>query len=249
MHDYQAPSGLLNQRTILVTGASDGIGRAAAISYAQLGANVILLGRHQDKLISVYDYIEKKGYPKPAILPLDLAHTTAEQLDQLAQRLLDEFGSLHGLLHNAAVLGEITPLEQYEYGTWDLVMATNLRSVFLLTQSLLPVLRQAAAASVILTSSSVGRQGRPYWGAYAVSKAGIESLNQIWSQELKDTSAIRFNCINPGATRTSMRQYAYPAENPETLRRPEEILNLYHFLMGDASIGITGQSFDAQPNN
>ncbi len=247
MHDFQAPPDLFANRTILVTGASDGIGRAAAISYASLGAQVILLGRSQEKLAAVYDHIEQAGYPQPAMLPMDLAYATPEQYQQLATMLTSEFGHLDGLLLNAAVLGDITPLEQYEIGTWDHVMATNLRSNFMMIQGLLPVLRLAQQANIIMTTSSVGRQGRAYWGAYAVSKAGIESLCQIWAAELGNTSRIRVNCINPGATRTLMRLHAYPAENPENLRRPEEILSLYHYLMCEASAGVNGTSMDAQP--
>ncbi len=249
MHDYQAPAGLLKDRNILVTGAGDGIGRVLALSYAQLGASVILLGRTQEKLIQVYDRIEQNGGPKPAILTMDLAHASPDHWLQLGDQIANEFGCLHGLVHNAAVLGDITPLSQYEWGTWDHVMATNLRAVFMLTQTLIPVLRKAEHASVIMTTSSVGRTPRAYWGAYAVSKAGIESMCQMWALEMKAISSIRFNCINPGPVRTMMRRHAYPAENAEQLRRPEEILGLYHYLIGDDSIGVTGQSLDAQPKS
>ncbi len=248
MHDYQAPEGLLKDKVILVTGASDGIGRAAAIEYARLGASVILLARDQNKLAQVYDGIEELNAPQPAMIPLDLAIAGPEQYQMLAGMIEREFGHLDGILHNAALLGPITPLEQYEDGTWDQVMAVNLRAPFLLTQALLPLLRKADHASVIFTSSSVGRVGRAYWGAYAVSKAGLESLCQIWAQELGQLTRIRFNCINPGATRTAMRKNAYPAENPENLRRPEAILGLYTYLMGADSLHVQGLSLDAQPD-
>lgn len=246
MNSYQPSSDLLKDRVILITGASDGIGRAAAMGYAAHGATTILLGRTQSKLEAVYDAIEAAGYPRPAIVPLDLSYASTQDYIQLAEMIADEFGRLDGLLHNAGVLGDITPLEQYESGTWDFVMNINLKAPFLLTQALLPLLKQSGDASILFTSSSVGRQARAFWGAYAISKAGIESMSRLLSDELVNTSHIRVNAINPGATRTLMRQSAYPAENPETLRRPEEILGLYYYLMGPDSIGITGQSFDAQ---
>ncbi len=248
MHDYQAPPELLKDKVILVTGASDGIGRAAAIEYARLGATVILLARDQNKLARVYDHIEGLDYPQPAMIPLDLAVAEATAYQTLANMIEREFGRLDGLLHNAAVLGPITPLEHYEDGTWDQVMQVNLRAPFLLTQALLPNLRAAEQASVIFTSSSVGRHARAYWGAYAISKAGVESLCQIWSEELARLTRIRFNCINPGATLTAMRRSAYPAENPEKLRRPEEILGLYNYLMGADGAHLQGMSLDAQPD-
>lgn len=247
MNSYQAAPDLLKDRVILVTGASDGIGRAAAVGFAALGATVILLGRSQAKLEQAYDAIDAAGSPQPAMVPLDLGYATAADYAQLADMIEKEFGRLDGILHNAAVLGDITALEQYNPDTWDHLMNVNLRAPFMLTQALLPLLKQSQDASIVFTSSSVGRKARAFWGAYAVSKAGIENLSQLLADELVNTSHIRVNCINPGATRTSMRSSAYPAENPETLRRPEEILGLYHYLMGPDSSGITGQSFDAQP--
>ncbi len=246
MHNYEAPPGLLTDRVILVTGAGDGIGRAAAKAFAAHGATVILSGRTLAKLESVYDEIEANGDPQPALVPVDFSQAGTAEYQKLAETIERDIGHLDGILHNAGVLGDITPLEMYDPDTWDTVMTVNLRAPFMLTQALLPLLKQSPDASVIFTSSSVGRRARAFWGAYAVSKCGIEGLSQILADELMNTSNIRVNCINPGATRTTMRAAAYPGEDPGSLRTPDEIMPLYLYLMGPDSLGITGQSMDAQ---
>lgn len=247
MIDYQAPAGLLKDRVILVTGAGDGIGRVAARSFAAHGATLILLGRNLARLEALYDEIEAAGGPQPAIVTLELSTASVADYQQLAETIEREFGRLDGVLHNAAVLGDITPLEMYEPGTWDFVMNINLRAPFLMTQALLPLLKQSPDASIVFTTSSVGRRARAFWGAYAVSKAGIENLSLMLADELRNVSAIRVNCINPGATRTKMRASAYPGENPMTLKTPEDIMPLYLYLMGPDSRGLSGESLDAQP--
>lgn len=246
MLDYQAPPALLRDRIVLVTGAGDGIGRAAALSYATHGATVILLGRTQEKLEKVYDEIEEAGGAQPAIVPMDLAKAGENEFRQLAEGVESEFGQLHGILHNASVLGLRTPVQAYPLSTWEEVMHVNLTAVFGLTRALFGHLQRAEDASIVFTSSSVGRAPRAYWGAYAVSKAGVEALMRILHQELEKTSKVRVNSVNPGATRTRMRARAFPAENPETLARPAELMSLYLYLMGPDSQGISGRQFDAQ---
>ncbi|MDP6968156.1 MAG: YciK family oxidoreductase [Gammaproteobacteria bacterium] len=249
MFDYKAAANLLAQRTILVTGASSGIGRTAAITYAGLGATVILLGRSVEKLESVYDEIEALGLAQPAIYPIDLSSATAADYDAMAATLETEFGHLDGLLHNASILGERTPISQYEASTWQQVMQVNVNAAFMMTQALLPLLEKSADAAIIFTSSTVGYQGRAYWGAYSVSKFATEGMTQILAAELENISNIRVNVINPGATRTNMRAKAYPGEDPATIPTPEDIMPIYHYLMGPDSTGITGQHFAAQGNN
>ncbi|MBL4583992.1 MAG: YciK family oxidoreductase [Pseudomonadales bacterium] len=235
----------LQNRTILVTGASDGIGRAAAKCYAANGATVILMGRSEDKLDSVYDEITHDKGPTPAIITLDFNTATPEEYSELANTLDQEFGVLDGLLLNAGILGERKPLAQYSATAWQQVIQVNLTAPFLMTKALLPLLEQADNASVVFTSSGVGRKGKAYWGAYSASKFGIEGIAQIWADELANISNVRVNTINPGATRTNMRASAYPAENPEQNPKPEDIMALYLHLMSDASMGINGQSLDA----
>lgn len=244
--NYRPPADLLAGKTILVTGAGDGIGKAAAMSYAAHGATVILVGRTEKKLEAVYDAIEASGYPRPALVVMDLATATEENCIHLAQQLAGEFGHLDGLLHNASLLGERRPIESASYAAWQEVMQVNVNATFIMTRHLLPLLQAAPAASIVFTSSGVGRVGKAFWGAYAVSKFATEGFMQVLSSELENTSRIRVNCINPGATNTTMRRAAYPAETPTDNPAPEDIMGIYLYLMGDESIGKTGISFNAQ---
>jgi NAD(P)-dependent dehydrogenase (short-subunit alcohol dehydrogenase family) len=244
--DYQPAPDLLAGKTILVTGAGDGIGRAASLAYAAHGATVILLGRTENKLEAVYDEIESAGYAKPALVVMDLATADEEKCLHLAEALAGEFGHLDGLLHNASVLGERRPIESATYSAWEEVMQVNVNGAFLLTRYLLPLLQAAPSASVVFTSSGVGHRGRAYWGAYAVSKFATEGLMQVLADELENTSNIRANSLNPGATNTAMRRTAYPAEKPTDNPAAEDIMGTYLFLMGADSAGITGKAFSAQ---
>lgn len=244
--DYQAPADLLRDKVILVTGAGDGIGRAAAQAFAAHGATLVLLGRSLDKLEAVYDAIEAAGGTQPALFPLDLATATEQDCQQLSTALEQTFGRLDGLLHNASLLGERRPIASTSWTSWQEVMQVNVNAAFLLTRALLPLLERAPQASVVFTSSGVGRRGRAYWGAYAVSKFATEGLMQVLADELENTSRVRANSLNPGATNTAMRRSAYPAEEPTRNPSPEDILPAYLYLMGDDSIGVTGQALDAQ---
>ena len=245
LSEYQPRSDLLKDKVILITGVGDGIGKTAALSYALHGATVVLHGRSLNKLEVIYDEIESLGAPQPAILPLQISSASQRDYEFLVQTLEQQFGRLDGVLHNAGILGERVPLADYSLQTWDEVFAVNLRAPFALTQALLPLLEKSPQASVIFTSSSVGREARALWGAYSVSKFGVEALSQIFAQENTHPN-IRFNCINPGATRTAMRAKAYPQEDPLSLPTPEQIMPAYLYLMGEDSAHLIGQSLDAQ---
>ena len=243
---YEYAGDVLRDRIILITGATDGIGKALALHAATLGAQVILHGRNVDKLENVYDMLEAiDGAPRPSIAVLDLASANSESYVSLANSVEQEFGRLDGLVLNASILGERYSIEQYDAVLWQRVMHVNLTSAFALTQVLLPMLNNSDDPSVIYTSSGVGRTGKAFWGAYAVSKFATEGLSQVLADEHRQ-GKLRANCINPGATRTGMRLSAYPAEDRDKLKRPEDVLAPYIYLLGPDSRGITGQSFDAQ---
>jgi NAD(P)-dependent dehydrogenase (short-subunit alcohol dehydrogenase family) len=243
LQNYSPAPDLLNDRVILVTGAGDGIGATAARSFASHGATVVLVGRTQAKLEAVYDAIEAEGGKKPAIFVMDFAKAQGDDYQNLFDGLDKEFGQLDGLLHNAGILGNRSPIEHYDIPTWLETIHVNLNAPFILTQTLLPLLRKSADPVVVFTSSGVGRKGRAYWGAYAASKFATEGLAQTLADECDN---IRVNCINPGPIRTAMRKLAYPGEDPSTLKTPADIVEPYLFLIGPDSQGTTGQSLDCQ---
>jgi NAD(P)-dependent dehydrogenase (short-subunit alcohol dehydrogenase family) len=246
MFDYSARPDLLQGRVILVTGAGRGIGATAAKTFAAHGATVLLLGKTEENLNRVYDEIEAAGYPSGAVIPFNLETALPHQYDELAAMIEAEFGRLDGVLHNASILGPITPLEQLSGDNFMRVMQVNVNAMFMLTSTLLPLLKLSEDASVVFTSSSVGRQGRAYWGAYAVSKFATEGLMQVLADEVDGVAPIRANSVNPGGTRTDMRAKAFPGEDPQTRPTPEDIMPVYLYLMGPDSQGINGQAFDAQ---
>ena len=244
--NYQPLEDLLAERVILVTGASDGIGKALAVRAASLGAQVILHGRNQSKLEKVYDEIEAlDGAARPSIAVMDLLTAQSAEYEQLAASLDSEFGRLDGLVHNASILGDRFPVHQYDAALWQQVMHVNVTAAFALTQVLMPLLLAAEDPSLIFTSSGVGRKGRAFWGAYAVSKFATEGLSQVLADEHRE-GKLRVNCVNPGATRTKMRLEAYPAEDRDKLKTPEQVLPAYLYLLGADSRGTTGESLDAQ---
>tara|TARA_R110001592_G_scaffold356455_2_gene658313 strand:+ start:3586 stop:4332 length:747 start_codon:yes stop_codon:yes gene_type:complete len=243
---YSAPEDLLKGKIIAITGASDGIGAVAAKTFASYGATVILIGRTVSKLEQVYDAIEAAGGSQPAIYPICLEGAAEKDYQDMHDRLEETFGHIDGLLHNAGELGQRTPIANYQLSSWQKVMQVNVTAEFMMTKALLPLLEKSESASLVFTTSGVGRVGKPYWGAYAVSKFATEGLAQVLANELEGTSNIRVNCLNPGATRTRMRAAAFPAENPATIKTPEDIMPLYLYLIGDDSQGVTGKSLDAQ---
>ena len=244
--DYQIAANNLKDRVILVTGAGDGIGREAAIQYAAHGATVLLLGRTVAKLEAVYDQIEKNGNKQAVIIPLDLMGATKQHYLEMASTIQQQFGRLDGVLHNAGLLGQLSPLEHIEEATFDDVMQVNVKAQLLLTQAILPLIKQSPDGRIIFTSSTVGHNGRAFWGTYAISKFATEGMMQVLADELSDTS-VNVNAINPGGTRTGMRAQAFPAEDARLLKTPQDIMPLYLYLMGPKSRHVSGQCIDAQP--
>ena len=240
-----SPAALLSKRVILVSGAGDGIGRVVATTFARHGATLVLLGKTRTKLEAVSDEIVANEGSIPLIVQTDLSNFDEANGERLLEGIEREFGRLDGILHNASILGQKAPIEHYSVTLFREVMEVNLTAAFLMTKALLPLASQSPDASVIFTSSGVGRSGRAFWGAYAISKFATEGLMEVLADELRSTTNIRVNSLNPGATRTSMRASAYPAEDPNDLPTPEEHMDLYLYLMGPASKGVTGQRFDA----
>jgi NAD(P)-dependent dehydrogenase (short-subunit alcohol dehydrogenase family) len=249
MFDYQPSSSLLADRTILITGAGDGIGRAAAIGFARHGARVILTGRTVAKLEQVYDQIEADHPGLATLHPLDLLNAGEADYQLLSAAIDEQFPCLDGLLHNAALLGPRSPIEHYPHQDWQKLFKVNVEAAFLLTRSLLPALARSPSGRLLFTASTVGRQGRAYWGAYSVSKFAVEGLMQVLADELAKTSSIRVNSINPGGTRTNMRAAAYPAEDPVKVPTPESLLPVYLYLMGPDAEHLHGQALNAREFN
>jgi NAD(P)-dependent dehydrogenase (short-subunit alcohol dehydrogenase family) len=235
----------LSNKTILVTGAGSGIGRQAALTYANLGATVILLGKTVSKLEAVYDQILAQGSPEPAIIPLDLQGASQQNYKDMASTIADQFGQLDGALLNASMLGELTPYAQIHQDIWQEVIQVNVTAQHYMAQALIPILLLSNNSSLVFTSSGVGNRGRAFWGAYSVSKFATEGLTQVIADEY-DNSTLRTNAIRPGATSTPMRIRAYPAEDQNKIASPEDIMPLYVYLMTDESHGINGQIINAQ---
>jgi NAD(P)-dependent dehydrogenase (short-subunit alcohol dehydrogenase family) len=245
--DHLPASTELAGRVVAITGAGSGIGRAVALACARCQANVVLIGREAAKLDAVHGEIVAAGSPEASIAVLDLEKAVARDYDALADALLERYGRLDGLLHNAGLLGTLAPIEHYDVPTWCRVLHVNVTAAFVLTQVLLPALKKSADASVVFTASSVARRGRAYWGAYAVSKFALEGLSQVLSDELEGITHVRVNTLNPGRARTAMRRQAYPAEDFTQVPLPEALTAAYIALLGPASRGVTGSAFDAQP--
>lgn len=241
MNAYQPETNCLHDRTILVTGAGDGIGKAVAKKYAALGATVILLGRTTKKLEVTYDEIVAANGPQPAIFPMQLETAYLEHYHQLANTITKEFGMLHGVVHCATNLGSLTPLALYDAELWYKVFQVDVHAAFFLTQACLPCLGKAPNASVIFSCSDQAEKPTAYWGAYGISQSAIRSMMQIFADEHEQDIAIRFNCVNPGPVATLLRRTAFPGESPDTVAKPEDVTLPYIYLMSDAGAAVSGR--------
>ena len=232
-------------KSILITGSSDGIGRSLAIEFSKLGANIILLGRNSEKLDAVYDLLDHSHVSqKHLILEADLALLSNEAAQEIFIAISQEFEVLDGIIHNAALLGTMSSLEDYDLSTWDEVMKVNLRAPFILTKTLKVMLENASLPRLIFTSSGVANKGRSFWGAYSVSKFGIKGLAEIFKDELEATTTIKVFNFDPGKTRTNMRAAAYPAEDPNTLKSPTELIDCYLWFFQEESSSSSQNYFE-----
>jgi len=235
---------MLTNKVILITGASRGIGRAVAKELAANGATVILLSRTISDLESLYDEIVTTGHPRPTIYPFNLCSATPVDYDDLRRNIADKYGRLDGLIHNAGILGALTPLEHFNLQTWYQVIQVNLNATLILTQATLPLLKQAESGSIIFTISELNRAPKANWGAYAVASAGCETLMHMLAAESENLTKIRVNAIRPNKVKTALRKEAYPAEPHTSLCEPQDIVANYLYLMSDASRHLNGQTLN-----
>ena len=225
----------LVNKNILVTGASQGIGKEVALELSNYGANIILLGRNEDALDSLYDEIQEKYNTKPIILKCDLNLLNENKSQEIANIISEDFECLDGIIHNAAMLGKMSSINDYDLDTWQKVLNTNVTSSYLLTKYLSPMMFESGNPRIIFTSSGVAIKGRAFWGAYAVSKSAVKSLSEILQEELESISNIKVFNFDPGATRTAMRAFAYPAENPKDLKKATSLLKYYLWMFSEES--------------
>jgi len=238
--NYKVQEGELEGKVVLVTGANRGFGLAITMDLAKAGATVIMLGRDLGSLEYAYDAVVDAGYKEPILYPLDLEGATPENYQELQDNILDKFKKLDGLIHNAAILGTQMPIDQYDIKLWYSTLQINLSAPFMLTQFLIPALMKSNDARILFLSSTVGRKARAYWGAYSVSKFGIEGFAKTLSEELEKTQ-ITVNTINPGKIRTEMRRTTYPAEDASTVPRPEEKSSVIVYLLSNEGSKINGE--------
>ncbi|HEB82284.1 MAG TPA: SDR family NAD(P)-dependent oxidoreductase [Gammaproteobacteria bacterium] len=224
-------------KTLLITGASDGIGRATALECARAGATVIIHGRTVPKLEKLYDEIVEAGYPQPAIYPLDFEKISPKDCDTLKETIASEFGKLDGLYNNAGWLGASSPIQQYDVELWHRVIQINLNATFMLTQACLPLLNHDDNSSILFT---IDDKSSAYWGAYGVSKAGVTSFMHILADELENTR-INVTGLNPGKVKTVLRTRAYPAEDTSGLKQPQDVAKAAALLLSDDGREINGE--------
>jgi NAD(P)-dependent dehydrogenase (short-subunit alcohol dehydrogenase family) len=236
----------LSQRVILITGATGGLGRALALGCAACGATVVLHARVVRKLEALYDEIVAAGCPQPTILPLDLAVAEAVDFGDVAGAIRAQLGRIDGLIHTAALLGSLGPIEHQSFDAWQKVMRVNLVAAMALTRSTLPLLSAVSDGSVVFTLDTRGNDPHAYWGAYAASKAGLFALATILADECESRANLRINAIVPGPMRTPLRMQTHPGEDRSALPKPEAIVPLYLHLLGAQSKAESGVRIDAQ---
>lgn len=231
---------MLQDKVALITGASQGLGEALALAYAREGAKLVVNARSEEKLHPVAEEAERLGAEVLAV-PADVADS--ESVDRLVSQAADRFGRIDALVNNAGLLGPRVKIEEFPEDEWRKVIDANLTGLFLVSKAAVPHL--GSGASVINLVSGVSIDGRPEWGAYSVSKFGVEGLTQIMAAELKDRG-VRVNAVDPGGMNTEMRAAAYSAEDARSRVAPEDNVDVFLYLASDESKDVTGQRFKAQ---
>ena len=225
----------LKDKNILITGASKGIGRSLAVNLSKHKANVILLARNEDLLDSLYDEIKEKYNTNPMIIGCDLSQFEEDEAQEIANVVSKNYKCLDALINNASILKKMSSVNDYDLKSWKKVLDVNLTSAFLLSKYLMPLMMDSKLPRIIFTSSGVANKGKAYWGAYSVSKAGIKNLSEILNDELNSLTNFKVFNFNPKETRTEMRALAYPAENPSSVKAPDELINYYLWMLSERS--------------
>jgi NAD(P)-dependent dehydrogenase (short-subunit alcohol dehydrogenase family) len=238
--NYQAAADSLEDRIIMITGATRGIGKALAVDAAKLGATILLIAKDLKRLEQTYDEIAALGKAQPAMLNIDLESAGADDYQTVANSVREEYGRIDGLVHNAARVGGLTPLHQTDVALWSKLVTLHIHAPFLLTRACLPLLKQSKDPSIIF---SIDEASKAYWGAYGVSKAGQASLMNILAEELDGDQKIRVNGIHPGPVRTHLRTHNYPGLNPNEFPAAEDVTAPYLYFLSDDSKEITAQLF------
>ena len=240
---WRASSGCLRERVVLITGATGGLGRASALAAAHAGASVILLGRKVRPLEKLYDELGALGLAQPAIYPLDLSGATPNDYVELAATLEREYGRLDGIVHAAAHFGGLQPAANIAPDEWLRSLHVNLSAPFLLTQACLPLLLEAADASIVFVLDDPARMAKAHWGGYGVAKQGLNNLASILHEELENTS-VRVHALLPMPMRTALRHAAYYGENALDLPVPDAAANALIYLLGAGGVAARGKVLD-----
>lgn len=231
---------MLRGKVVMITGASQGLGKALTLACAEEGANLVISSRKAGSLDPVAEEAEGSGV-KVLAIPGDVSRST--HVEMLVEAALERFGRIDVLVNNAGLLGPRVPIEEYPEDEWRKVLEANLTGPFLVARAVVPYMPEGG--SIVNVTSGVSIEGRPRWGAYSVSKFGVEGLTQILAAELEERG-IRVNSVDPGGMRTQMRAAAYPDEDPNTLVTPEENTAVFLYLASDESRNVTGERFKAQ---
>ena len=226
---------LLKNKNILITGASNGIGKSLSENLSKYGANVIMLSRNENALDAIYDSLKEKYKTDPCILKCDLEDLDDKKSQEIANIISKNYQNLDSVIHNAAILEKMSDIESFDLQTWNKVMSVNLTSAFILSKYLIPLMKSSITPRIIFTTSNVGKKGKAFWGAYSVSKAGVNALSNILNDELESISNIKIFSFDPKATQTNMRALAYPAEDPSTIKNPDQLINYYLWMLSEKS--------------
>ncbi len=232
----------ITNKVVVITGATKGLGAALARGFTKKGAKVALCARSKDALVSLEKEITDAG---GAVFSMPIDVKIPDHAENFAFETLNRFERVDAVINNASILGQRVPVSDYQYSTWKDVIDVNINGTFLVTKAFLPDMMKRRSGSIINLSSGVGAVGKPRWGAYCVSKFGVEGFSYMLAEEMRDYN-VRVNIVNPGALANEMRRAAYPDEDQSKLKKPEDIVNVFHYLVSDKSEEITGERINAQ---